>query len=198
MLSAAYRQSAAIDEAKMAADNQNKLCWRHPRKRLEAEIIRDAMLSASGTLDATPFGPGMLEPHQRRSIYFFVKRSKLLPMMTLFDAPDATQGMGERPATTIAPQALLMMNNALVRQCASNLAKRVWPEATSGPEEAVRQAYRLCLGRVPDDAEAADALTFLQAQEESYAQDGRQDAKGAALVDLCQVLLSLNEFVYVD
>ncbi|MCC6489705.1 MAG: PSD1 domain-containing protein [Candidatus Hydrogenedentes bacterium] len=198
MLSASYRQSAAIDDAKMAADNQNKLYWRHPRKRLEAEIIRDAMLSASGMLDATPFGPGTLEPHQRRSIYFFVKRSKLVPMMTLFDAPDATQGMGERPATTIAPQALLMMNNALVRQCASALAQRVCPQETAAPEEAVRHAYRLTLGRAPAEGETAEALAFLQDQEKSYANDGSQNAKGAALVDFCQMLLSLNEFVYVD
>ncbi|MCC6696807.1 MAG: PSD1 domain-containing protein [Candidatus Hydrogenedentes bacterium] len=198
MTSATYRQSAAIDEAKMAADNQNKLCWHHPRKRLEAEIIRDAMLSASGTLDPTPFGPGTLEPHQRRSIYFFVKRSKLIPMMTLFDAPDATQGMGERPATTIAPQALLMMNNALVRQCASSLAQRVCPQQAVAPDEAVRAAYRLCVGRAPDDVELTDALAFLKEQEQSYLTEGNQDAGGAALADFCQILLSLNEFVYVD
>ncbi|NUN94683.1 MAG: DUF1553 domain-containing protein, partial [Candidatus Omnitrophica bacterium] len=191
-------QNAAIDAAKMAVDNQNKLCWHHPRRRLEAEIIRDAMLSASGTLDPTPFGPGTLDPHQRRSIYFFVKRSKLIPMMTLFDAPDATQGMGERPATTIAPQALLMMNNALVRQCASSLAQRVCPQETAAPEEAVRHAYRLCMGRAPDDVELTDALAFLKEQELSYSTEGIQDARGTALVDFCQVLLSLNEFVYVD
>lgn len=196
--SATYRQSADIDAAKMKLDNQNKLWWHYPRQRLEAEVIRDAMLAASGTLDPTMFGPGTLEQHDRRSIYFTVKRSKLIPMMTLFDAPDATQGIGERPSTTIAPQALLMMNNDLVRTCAANLAQRICPDAATPADAVVREGYRIALGRTPDEKELADSVAFIETQAGSYVDTGGENSKFAAIEDFCQVLMSLNEFVYVD
>ena len=79
-------------------------------------MIRDALLAVSGTLDERPFGPGTLDPnHKRRSIYFFVKRSRLVPTLVLFDGPDALQGVEQRGTTTIAPQALLLMNHPVVR-----------------------------------------------------------------------------------
>ncbi len=198
MTSATYLQSAAIDETKVKIDTQNKLYWRHPRERLEAEVIRDAMLSVSGTLDPTMFGPGTLDEHDRRSIYFTVKRSKLIPMMTLFDGPDATQGIGERPSTTIAPQALLMMNNDLVRTCAANLAKRICPDAATATDTVVREGYRIAVGRVPDETELADSLAFIEAQKASYAESGNEHPAASAIQDFCQVLLGLNEFVYID
>ncbi len=198
MTSATYRQSAAIDDAKMAIDNQNALIWHFPRQRLEAEIIRDAMLAVSGTLDDTMYGPGTLEPHDRRSIYFMVKRSKLIPMMTLFDAPDATQGIGERATTTIAPQALLMLNNNLVRKCAANFASRVCPDAATQSDAVVREGYRIALGRAPDETELTNSTAFIDAQTASYVEAGNENPKAAAIQDFCQVLMSLNEFIYVD
>jgi hypothetical protein len=198
MSSATYRQSAAIDDAKAKADHQNKLWWHYPRQRLEAEVIRDAMLAASGTLDPAMFGPGTLEPHDRRSIYFTIKRSKLIPMMTLFDAPDATQGIGERPSTTIAPQALVMMNDSLVRKCAANFAQRICPDAATPADAVVREGYRIALGRVPKETELADSLKFIETQTASYAEAGNGNPASAAIQDFCQVLMSLNEFVFVD
>ena len=119
MSSAAYMQSSADDPAKAAVDPANKLCWRYQPRRLEAEAIRDSILAVSGLLDERMFGPGTLDDNQkRRSIYFFIKRSKLVPMMVLFDAPDALQGIGVRPNTTIAPQALMLLNNPLIREAA--------------------------------------------------------------------------------
>src|SRR5206468_1186641 len=116
MTSAVYMQTGVSDEARAAQDRENMLFWRHPAPRLEAEVIRDAMLAVSGALDPTMYGPGTLDPdHKRRSVYFFVKRSKLVPMMVLFDAPDSLQDIAARPTTTVAPQALLMLNNAAVR-----------------------------------------------------------------------------------
>ncbi|HEV7223138.1 MAG TPA: DUF1553 domain-containing protein, partial [Pirellulales bacterium] len=107
MTSAVYLESSADDPAKAALDPANKLVWRRPPRRLEAEIIRDSILSVGGLLDERMFGPGTLDENQkRRSIYFFIKRSKLIPMMVLFDAPDSLSGIGVRPNTTIAPQAL--------------------------------------------------------------------------------------------
>src|SRR5581483_3216167 len=123
MTSAAYRQDNQYDKERAARDPENLWHWRRVPHRLEAEIIRDALLAVSGTLDPTMFGPGTLDPkHKRRSIYFFVKRSKLIPTMVLFDAPEPLQGIEQRTTTTIAPQALLLMNNKLVRDCAEHFA----------------------------------------------------------------------------
>ena len=122
MTSAAYQESTLVDEAKVKLDRDNKLYWRQPVRRLEAEIIRDAILSVGGELDPKMFGPGTLdEKSKRRSIYFTVKRAKLMPMMVIFDAPEALSGMAERPTTTIAPQALHMLNNPQVRQAAEGV-----------------------------------------------------------------------------
>jgi hypothetical protein len=116
-------QSSGTNAANLKIDSENRFFWHRPRQRLQAELIRDAMLSVSGLLDERQFGPGTLDPkHKRRSIYFFVKRSKLVPSMVLFDAPDALGGMDRRSNTTVAPQALMILNNEVVRGCAEALA----------------------------------------------------------------------------
>ncbi|HYT88604.1 MAG TPA: DUF1553 domain-containing protein, partial [Gemmataceae bacterium] len=199
MTSAVYQQSGQRDPIKVKADSENRLFWHRPRQRLEAEIIRDTMLAVSGSLDERPFGPGTLDPnHKRRSIYFFVKRSKLVPSMVLFDAPDALQGMDRRPTTTVAPQALLVLNGPTVRGCAESFARRVAPQERTPLPDAVRAGYQIALGRQPTAAELADAVQFLREQAESYRADRRADARQQALADFCQVLLGLNEFIYVD
>jgi hypothetical protein len=195
--SAAYRQGTTFDPAKAARDPDNRLLWRRAPRRLEAEVIRDSLLAVTDQLDRRMFGPGTLDPNQsRRSIYFFVKRSQLVPMMVLFDAPDGTVGIEQRTTTTIAPQALLLMNNALVRAASVRLAQRL--EVWKDPPEQIRSAYSLTLGRVPRPAELVSALSFLQEQRAAYQQEKRPDADERALADFCQVLLGLNEFIYVD
>jgi hypothetical protein len=195
MTSRTYRQSSTFDAHNARLDPDNRLHWRRTPRRLEAEVIRDALLAVSGQLDRRLFGPGTLDPqHRRRSLYFFVKRSQLVPMMVLFDAPDGLQGIEQRATTTIAPQALLLMNNEMVRGCARGLAGRL----PTKPAEAVRRAYALALGRSPRAGEVADAVAFLKEQAESYREDGKRDAEGRARADFCQVLLELNEFVYVE
>ncbi len=196
MTSAVYRQRSAFDEARAKIDRDNKLCWRVPVRRLEAEIIRDSLLAASGELDRRMFGPGTLdEGSKRRSIYFTVKRSKLVPMMTIFDAPEALGGMAERPTTTIAPQALHLMNNPQVRHYAFSLARRIAPDEKTSLEDAIQAAYRQTLARPPQPEELTDSLAFVRQQLETYSGPDRRDR---ALADFCQVLMCLNEFVYVD
>jgi hypothetical protein len=196
MTSAVYQQSSALDEAKAKVDRDNKTVWRNPARRLEAEIIRDALLAVSGRLDARMFGPGTLdEASQRRSIYFTVKRSKLMPMMIIFDAPEALSGMPERPTTTIAPQALHLLNNPRMREYAKSLAKRIAPGTETPPEAALRAAYKTALAREPSADELAEGLTFLEQQMATYQGSDRRER---ALADFCQVLMCLNEFVYVD
>src|SRR5262249_61751106 len=98
--SATYRQGTRTSEQGSRSDPDNRLLWRMAPRRLEAEVIRDAMLAAAGELDRRMFGPGTLDPRmRRRSVYFFVKRSARVPMMVLFDAPDADQGVERRVNT---------------------------------------------------------------------------------------------------
>jgi hypothetical protein len=197
LTSAAYRQATSFEPGKSAIDADNRLLWRRVPRRLEAEVIRDSLLAVAGQLDKRMFGPGTLDPnHERRSIYFFVKRSQLVPMMVLFDAPDGTVGIEQRTTTTIAPQALMMMNNTVVRASASALAERLARE--SDPSAAISTGYALALGRAPKPGELADSLAFVNEQRSSYQVEKRADAERRALADWCQVLLELNEFVYVD
>ena len=194
LLSATYRQSAGRDPAKLAIDRENRFVWRKPRQRLEAEAIRDALLAVSGRLDSTPFGPGSLDPNMpRRSVYLTVKRSQLVPMLQVFDCPDALSGQGERSATTVAPQALLLLNNQLVRNAANGLAERVLAASDiSSISDRVSRAYELVLGRPATGDERARGEAFLAEQTKAM-----RPAQ-AAWQDYCHVLLCLNEFVYVE
>jgi hypothetical protein len=196
MTSAVYQQASQSDAEMVKLDRDNKLWWRFPPRRLEAEVIRDSLLAVSGMLDDRLYGPGTLdETSKRRSIYFTVKRSKLMPMMVIFDAPEALGSMAERPTTTIAPQALHLLNSPQVRMYARGLAKRAAPDDKMPAEDALTQAYRITVARAPTAAELRDGLEFLRQQMASYPPErGRE----AALTDFCQVLMCLNEFIYVD
>jgi hypothetical protein len=192
MTSSVYTQSTAFDEARASVDRENSLIWRRNVMRLEGEAVRDSMLAVSGLLDPTMYGPGTLdESMRRRSIYFFVKRSKLIPMMTLFDWPDALQGLGQRSATTIAPQALALMNHPQVRAYAAAFAKNLAPAARASIESAVRNAYATALCRPPDPDELSAAVAFIDDQSKAAGTD-------AALTAFCQTLFALNEFIYVE
>ncbi|MHC5539818.1 DUF1549 and DUF1553 domain-containing protein, partial [Singulisphaera rosea] len=199
MSSAVYRQEARIDPVKLKLDPENRLLWRQERRRLEAEIIRDAMLAVSGQLDPTLYGPGTLDPNQRRrSLYFTVKRSQLIPMMTLFDAPDTLQGIGVRATTTVAPQSLLLLNSTIVRGWAEGFASRIARSSGGSTEEIIRSGYGIALGRPPAPGEAQDARAFLDRQAKLHRKGGGGDPEELALRDFAQVLLSLNEFFYVE
>jgi len=203
LTSSVYRQSGALRDDAASIDPDNLLYWRFARRRLEGEVIRDAILAASGMLEQRLYGPGTLdEGHTRRSIYFTVKRSQLAPMMQVFDAPDALSGVGERPSTTIAPQALMLLNNPGIRDWSRAFARRLLSAEEATPREVVRSGYLVALGREPSDSETADALAFLARQQASYAGEASaaNDAEGreAALTDFCQILLCLNEFIYVE
>jgi hypothetical protein len=194
--SAVYRQTSQVDESKAKLDRDNKLYWRNPARRLEAEVIRDNLLAVSGELDRKLFGPGTLdEASKRRSIYFTVKRSKLMPMMTIFDAPDALGGLADRPTTTIAPQALYLMNNAQARGYAKSFARRIDTDGKRSLEDAVRSGYLIALARPPERDELADSVAFVRQQMATYPEAERRQL---ALADFCQVLMCLNEFIYVE
>ena len=196
MQSSVYQQSAEHDPVRGGRDRENQLYWRWTPRRLEAEPIRDAMLAVSGQLDETQFGPGSQDADMsRRSVYFFIKRSQLIPAMMLFDWPEHLVSIGRRPATTVAPQALMFLNGPQARRYAEGLAARLPTESAAA---AVVTAWQISCGRSPEPEELRRAVEFLARQETLYRDSGRPNGLQAARTDFCQTLLSMNEFLYID
>ena len=194
MTSETYMQTNRMpDDPRLKSDPDNLLWWHRPPRRLEAESIRDSMLVVSGLLDRTMYGPGTLDPNmKRRSIYFFIKRSQLVPMMMLFDWPEHLVSIGQRQTTTIAPQALAFMNNPIARAAAEALANQL------SDVQRIDEVFLKVLSRLPTDAERQAAFRFIaQAQKTRQEQNVSQPEK-MAIADFCQILLCANEFIYVD
>ena len=232
--SATYRQSSIPPPETAAADPENSLFSRMARRRLEAEAVRDALLAAAGQLDLRVGGPSVfpelppgIDPRggwprsasaadrNRRSLYVFAKRNLKYPLFDAFDAPDTNVTCAERNVSVNAPQALMLLNSALILDSARHLAGRVLAAANdrSDLSALVRGAYRGVLSRDPDAGEVQRGVAFLEAEPELTSAraddpkslalpvpmpDGGDLAQGAALVDYCHVLLNLNEFVFVD
>ena len=206
LTSKAYRAASRDIPANLEKDPENAYFWRQSRNRHEAEVIRDQILAAAGTLDLEVGGPAVrpyIDPalfqsstdrtwpgmsigdprSWRRSIYVFSKRSIRYPMFEAFDQPDMVTSCSERTRSTVAPQALLLMNNAEVLLQSKYFAQRVALEAGHDPRDQVRHAFDLALSREPSGAEMAKALEFV-------------GSTPTGLVDLCQTLFNLNEFLY--
>jgi hypothetical protein len=196
MTSSVYMQNGDFDESRAKIDRANLYYWRRASRRLEAEAIRDSMLQIAGQLDNKMFGPGTLDQNmKRRSVYFFIKRSKLIPSMMLFDWPEHLVSIGQRGNTTIAPQALMFMNSPQGRSSAKALASLL---STTSTAEAVSEAYFRTFGRGPTADESELAVSFLAQQTKLYTSQKRSGADLVAMTDLCQLLFGMNEFVYID
>ncbi len=206
MNSAAYRMEAMDSEENRKIDPENRSFWRMPRRRLEAEAVRDQIMMVAGTLDLTMGGQGVypfIDPALfqssskrgwagkpdndpstwRRSIYVFSKRTIPLPMLDVFDKPDSMTSCSRRNRSTIAPQALIMMNNAAIGMNAKYFAQRL-QSLTPDASQQVKTAYQLALSRPPTAAEIHQATEFIRSS--TY-----------GLNDFCQALFNINEFVYI-
>jgi len=196
LASSVFRQDAEVDRQRAAIDPENVYLWRWQPRRLEAEAIRDSLLRISGQLDPRMFGPGTLDENmKRRSIYFFIKRSKLIPTMMLFDWPEHLVGIGRRSTTTTAPQALMFMNSPQCRGYAEGLAGQLSGLSNA---DAVTRAYREAVGRRPDEKEMQEGLAFIRQQAETHRNQGHGNAEHLARIDFCQTLLCTNEVIYVE
>lgn len=239
MNSEAYRQSTyrvspgGERPAAVEIDPGNRLYWHYPRRRLPAESIRDAMLAISGKLSLEMFGPGVrpeLPPNfstreawkvsedpgdrHRRSIYIYMKRNLPYPLLQVFDFPDMHESCAKRAETTVAPQALMVLNSQMILDYARAFAGHLLQEHPSPDlSPLVENAYLLAYGRRPERDEVEAALTFasqqrqllqtrLDAGEKVNAPIPKHEqidpAQAAAVVDLCHVLLNTNEFLYLD
>lgn len=222
LTSAAYRQVSLRRPELDAADSDNRLLGRMNIRRMEAETVRDSILFLSGKLVEKPFGKpvsvspddvgqivvaidtrdsagrpsGKVEPlgedEFRRSIYVQVRRSMPLGVLEPFDLPRMTPNCEQRPSSTAAPQALLMMNNPFVIRQAEMLADRI--RTTSADQAAqVTLAWRMVFGRTPSESDLQEAVQFL-----SSTADTPPEVAIATLNHFCQALLSSNGFLYVD
>ena len=191
--SSVYMQGNEVLKKSAAADPENLLLWRRVSRRLEAEAIRDALLAVSGKLDRRMYGKGSLDQKNgRRSVYLTMKRSQLIPILQLFDAPDAMSSIGKREESTVAPQALTMLNSPIIREWTGALAKRIRPDDKTAVSDSIAAAYRLALGRKARAGELKRMTAFV----EQRGDDAK--SRAAAFHDFCHVLLCMNEFVYVD
>jgi hypothetical protein len=192
-------QTTAVDATREAADPDNQLFVRRIPQRLEGEAIRDSILAVSGAMDSAMYGSGTKDEHsRRRSIYFTVKRSELIGSMVAFDQPEPLVSQGFRPTTTVAPQALMLLNGPQVREWAERFGRRLtpWGGDYEPIQALVDDAYMFALGRKPSADESRDAVSFISTQTKSYAVDGQTAPRSRALADFCQVVFGLNEFIY--
>jgi cytochrome c553 len=134
----------------------------------------------------------------RRSVYIFVKRSVLLPLIEVFDCPATVVSGPTRSVSTVSPQALALMNNEFVLQQSGYFAERVAKEAGADRRAQVDRAFRIALNRAPNAKETEWALSFLKSQADGYAQRKNDNPNAAALRDFCHAVINLNEFLYVD
>lgn len=190
LLSATYQLSSEESEENFAKDPENRLLWRYNlRSRLDAEALRDSLLAVAGRLDRTMFGPPapLTDDNRRRAVYGYIGRTKLDPMLLLFDFPNANSTSEQRTITLGPVQRLFFLNNSFVAQEAKALADRLHAGATSGSDDAekIRQAYRLLFGRAPTNEEIQLGLEFLQRSSRAWSQ-------------YAQVLLSSSEFSAVN
>ena len=197
LLSSVYKQSGEINAAAAGRDPDNHLWARRPARRLEAEAIRDALLQLGGKLDAKIYGPSESNNESgRRSVYLRVKRSELVPFMTMFDAPEPNQSVGDRGNTTVPTQALAVMNSAFVQDLAAEFLKRIMATEPAGNEAVISKAYELALGRLPEPQEIQRMSAFIDQQRQLLGE--KPDARNQALHAFCHALLCLNEFIYID
>lgn len=223
--SAAYRQSSEPNPKNAEADPENSLLWHMNRRRLDAESLRDAMLTASGELNPKAGGPGVHAPiekevedlifteaevvelwpttpeateHLRRSLYLFRKRNVRYPMLEAFDSPDSQTACPQRAVSTHALQALVMLNSDFAAARAKALATRLYREAGGRPEAMIDRAYRVVLARPPRGEEIARARTFIESQTSLLRQRVQRGLPVAVPADVPPETESAEAAAWVD
>jgi hypothetical protein len=222
MNSETYKMASGFSQAaSLEKDPANIYLWRFSLRRLEAEAIRDVILSASGRINlqagGQPFFPAIPksvresylqgkwvmtaeEPSTwRRSVYAYWKRGLKYPMFEVHDQPDPNVTCEMRNTTTVPTQALTLLNNEFVLIQARHFAERVVREAGADPANQIRVLYQIALGREPSRKEMDQSLTFLQKQRDYHTRRASGADSGlSALTDLAHVMLNANEFVYIN
>lgn len=210
LLSNTYRMSSELSAKGEELDPENILLWRMPRRRLEAEAIRDAVMSSSGALEFT-MGGSLLSYKDRqyvantakgstvdydrpiRSVYVPVLRSSMYEVYSAFDLPDPTMSNGDRDSTVVAPQALFMMNSSVILNHSRKLAEKLLADASLDAAGRVKTAYERALTRPASNQEIDQALTFVAKMQREWKGDELK-----AWQSFCKSLLASNEFIYMN
>src|SRR5205085_8838289 len=154
MLSATYQQSTKGDSATIAADPENRLLGRMSRQRMDAETLRDSILAVNNSLDLSPGGPSTREvTSRRRTLYLMTIRSIRNDYRSLFDAPDANVITDKRVVSTVAPQALFLLNNVFALGETRRLAKRVLNENPRDDRARIEWLYKHLYSRPANSME---------------------------------------------
>src|SRR5205823_7629591 len=207
--SAVYRQAGTLRADAFARDPDNRLLWRYPLRRLDAEAVRDAVLAVSGELDGRLGGPyvptrrtdegGVAVDEKRaearrRSIYLQQRRTQVATFLELFDAPAMATTCSVRNTSTVPLQSLALMNSAFVRAQARAFAHRLMQDADD--HRRVERAFQLACGRPPRPEEATASARFLTMQRQLYTQ--QKEAELQTWTNFCQMILASNAFLYVQ
>jgi len=214
MLSRTYRQSSRRNPAGERVDPENKLLGRMTLRRLDAEALRDSLLSVSGRLDATMFGPpapvdvrddGLVldlpasNGDYRRSIYLQLRRTEMPTMLSSFDYPEMQPNCSERSVSTVSTQSLILMNNSRVYELAGSFADQLSAE-NEDDAALVVAAYRRAFCRSPHPAEVTTAVASLARMSRLWIESGADavTARRRSASTFCHTLLNCAEFTYVD
>lgn len=210
LLSRTFRQSSATRPDALAKDPDNRLLWRFPLRRLDAEAIRDAMLFTSGRLCSKTGGPyvptprdgtGEVNPDEShpdahaRTVFLQNRRTQVPTMLGTFDAPSIVFNCTRRAGTTMPLQSLTLLNSRFAVARGEDLAGRLFRECSTESAR-IERAFRLVCGRPPTPAERTSTIDFLRVQRAEYATDADPDRRGWN--DLCQSLYALNAFLHVE
>jgi len=210
MTSNTYRQSSRVTPEAEKLDRGNVLLSRMRLTRLDAEALRDSIFFIAGHLDKTRYGPpellfvrrdGMVmtpgsSAKERRSIYLQQRRATVHTMLDLFDYPQMGPNCSQRASTAVAPQALFLLNNTLIRTLADALAERVRQEAGDHLADQIDKVYWLALSRPPTAEEKSIVSGEL---EKAYEAAGRQpDGRKRLMSRLCHAIINSTAFIYVD
>ncbi len=215
MLSSAYQMQTTFNEAAFLADPDNRLWWRRNRRRLEVEAIRDSLLAVSGRLDNVMGGSLLPSPNRayvtgtannypriydsnRRSVYLPVIRSALYELYQVFDFAEPSVLNGKRDTTTLATQALFMLNSSLVADQSRELTQQLLAPPNLDDAARIRQAYLACYQREPLPSETSRSLEFLTRLEAAQPVGLPADQRIAAWRGLVRTLLAANEFLFVE
>ena len=196
MLSDVYQQAAAEHAESRIKDQNNELLWRMPRRRLDLESMRDAMLAVSGELDTEiiggrPFDFLSRPVVPRRSVYGFVNRDILSSLVSTFDGANPTSCTAKRPETSIPQQTLFALNSDFIQDRAMAFAKLSAASAADSDQSRVRWMYQRAFSRNPQPEELKTAVQFVSSI-------GVESEHASRWKQLAHVLLAANEFVFVD
>ena len=233
MTSTAYRQAGSRNPH--SVDPDNTLYWQFPLRRLDAETLRDSILTVAGKLNDKRHGPpvpvmadrvgqfvigkenlnagrpgaviAMRGEEYRKTAFIQSRRSRPLTVLDAFDLPRMEPNCDKRNASTVATQSLLLINSEFIVGMSNHFAARLKEEAGSDVDVQIQLAWRLAFVRSATDGEVSESLSFVAAQKQHFekhpvpsgAKNSKpRDAGEVALASFCQMLLSSNEFLYID